>query len=127
MAHLATATRDGRPAVVPVCFVYSGNLIYSTIDEKPKTTTRLLRIRNIAENPYVSFIVDEYSENWRRLRYVILAGTAKVLTRGREHRAAIQSLRRKYRQYRTMRLEERQIIRIKPIRTVVWRSISEKA
>jgi len=127
VAHLATASKGGKLSVVPICFVYSGSLIYSAIDEKPKTTTNLRRIRNITENPHVSFIVDEYREDWKRLRYVILPGTATILLTGREHGTAIQSLRKKYAQYRTMRLEERPIIRIKPIRTIAWRSHREKA
>ncbi|HUK28064.1 MAG TPA: TIGR03668 family PPOX class F420-dependent oxidoreductase [Candidatus Acidoferrales bacterium] len=122
VAHLATASKDCKPSVVPICFVYSRSLIYSAIDEKPKTTANLRRLRNIAENPCVSFITDEYRENWQRLWYVILPGTATILLTGREHRMAIQSLRKKYPQYRTMRLEERPIIRIKPTRTIAWRS-----
>ena len=36
--HLATADAKGRPQVVPVCFVFDGQAIYSVLDAKPKTT-----------------------------------------------------------------------------------------
>jgi len=125
IAHLATSTRNGKPTVVPICFVYSRSLIYSAIDEKPKRTTpnKLRRIRNILENPHVSLVVDEYKEDWQRLRYVILLGTASILSRGKEHGAAISLLRKKYRQYKTMRLKERPIIRIKPLRAIAWKPL----
>ena len=67
-------------------------------------------------------VVDEYREDWRRLRYVILVGSASVLTRGGEYRAAISLLRKKYRQYASMKLEERPIIRVKPLRMIAWKT-----
>ena len=70
------------------------------------------RVRNIAENRRVSLVVDSYSENWQRLRYVIIDGLASMLYTGAEYKRAISLLRRKYRQYRSMRLEERPIIRL---------------
>jgi PPOX class probable F420-dependent enzyme len=124
VGHLATSTRKGKPAIVPICFVYTRGVIYSAIDEKPKRTTptKLRRIRNIIENPQIAVVVDEYRDDWRRLRYVILLGKATILTSGEEHGAAICLLRKKYHQYQAMRLEERPIIRIKPLRTIAWKT-----
>jgi PPOX class probable F420-dependent enzyme len=124
IAHLATSTRKGLPHVVPICFAYDGRVIYSSIDNKPKQVepARMRRVRNITENKSVSLVVDAYSENWERLRYVIIDGDASMLYSGAEHRRAILLLRRKYRQYRSMRLEERPIIRIEPIRSRAWRA-----
>ena len=61
-AHLATADRSGRPLVVTICYVLDGDLLYSAIDAKPKTTRRLRRVRNIEENSRVSLIVDRWDE-----------------------------------------------------------------
>lgn len=123
VGHLATATKEGKPTVVPICFVYSRGVVYSPIDEKPKRTTptKLRRIRNITENPQVSIVVDEYREDWRKLRYVMLLGIARVLTSGEEHNVAISLLRKKYQQYKSMKLEDRPIIRIQPLRTLAWK------
>ncbi|SRR5579884_3154489 len=123
VAHLATASGDGEPHVVPVCFVYDGRAIYSAIDEKPKQRPPrgLRRIRNIEANPRVALVVDEYREDWRRLRYVLVRGTATVLDPGGgEHAGAVRRLRRKYAQYRAMRLEELPVIRITPERIAAW-------
>ena len=125
VGHLASTTRNGKPLVVPICFVYRGTAIYSAIDQKPKRRKPLAlrRVLNIVENPNVCLLVDDYDEDWRKLKYVIVQGTATLLNRGREHSAALLLLRMKYRQYRYMKLENRPIIKIKPVRTIAWRAI----
>lgn len=123
VARLATADRQGRPSVVPICFAVRGRRLYSAIDEKSKRAAprRLKRVRNIAANPHVALVVDAYREDWRRLWYVLVIGTAEVIQPGAaEHAAALRALRRKYRQYRTMRLEERPVLGITPGRIVMW-------
>ena len=46
IAHLSTASPDGRPHIVPFCFVVIGSNLYSIIDDKPKKThTGLRRLR----------------------------------------------------------------------------------
>ena len=122
VGHLATSTRKGKPLVVPICFALGARAIYSAIDQKPKRMKprALRRVRNIVENQNVCLTVDEYGEDWRKLKYVIVQGKATLLTRGREHNAALSLLREKYRQYRTMELESRPIIKIKPLRMITW-------
>lgn len=102
VAHFATAN-DGRPALVPVCFVLIGETFYHAIDAKPKTTDplQLRRVRNIRTNPRAALLIDHYEEDWRRLWFVHVEGRARVLLRGDEQRRAIAALRRKYSQYRT--------------------------
>jgi PPOX class probable F420-dependent enzyme len=123
VARLATADRRGRPHVIPVCFAFDGRAIYSAIDEKPKRVSprALRRIRNIEVNPHVALVVDEYTDDWRRLWYVLVRGTADIIgPGGREHAMAIARLRRKYPQYRTMRLEDLPVLRITPDRILWW-------
>lgn len=61
MARLATAGADGRPRVVPITFVVDGGqMIYTAVDAKPKTTTRLRRLRNISANPRAAVLADHY-------------------------------------------------------------------
>jgi len=123
VGRLATADGQGRPLVVPVCYVVDGARLYSAVDAKPKRTRELRRLRNVAENPQVSLVVDEYDEDWTRLRYVIVEGRADVLTGGDEFARAIDLLTAKYPQYRTLALprEAGALIRIVSERVLAWR------
>jgi PPOX class probable F420-dependent enzyme len=122
IAHLATVDAGRQPLVIPICFAFDGKEFFSPIDEKPKRLAprKLRRLRNIAQNPQVSLVIDRYSEDWRKLAYVLVAGKARVLLAGQKHRRAVRLLRRKYRQYRSMALEERPIIVINPAMVKVW-------
>jgi PPOX class probable F420-dependent enzyme len=121
-AHLATANKSGQPHVIPICFVFDGNDFYSPIDEKPKRTApqKLKRIRNVLKNPQVSLVIDHYEEDWRKLAYILVSGKARVLLSGAKHRKAVKLLRRKYSQYRTMRIDWLPMILIRPKRTTSW-------
>ena len=35
-ATLGTIAEDGRPRLVPICFVLDGDVLFTPIDEKPK-------------------------------------------------------------------------------------------
>ena len=122
VGRLATADTRGRPLVVPVCYALYGARIYSAVDDKPKRTRQLRRLRNIAENPRVSLVVDEYHEDWTRLRYVIVEGRADVLTDGEEFSQAVDRLVTKYPQYRALTLSRNSgvLIRINPERVLAW-------
>ncbi len=120
VACLATADAQGRPHVVPVCFVYLEGRFYSAVDEKPKRITRLRRLRNIAQNPRVALLMHRYREDWRQLAWVLVEGEATVLEGGEEHARAVAALREKYRQYRAMALEPRPVIRVTPERILSW-------
>jgi PPOX class probable F420-dependent enzyme len=122
VAHLATADSTGRPHVIPICFVFDGKNFCSAIDEKPKRTAaqELKRIRNIRENPKVSLVIDHYDEDWRKLAYVLIFGTARIVLSGLKHRNGLRLLRRKYPQYRAMALDQRPMILITPMQIVSW-------
>jgi len=105
VGRLATADAAGRPLVVPVCYAFDGARCYSAVDAKPKSTRNLRRLRNIADNPHVSLVVDVWDEDWSRLRWVIVEGRAEVLTAGAEFARAIDLLVVKYPQYRHLSLD----------------------
>jgi PPOX class probable F420-dependent enzyme len=125
VAHLATADAHGQPHVIPICFVFDGKYFYSPIDEKPKRTApeKLKRVKNIRENAQVALVVDHYDEDWRKLSYVLVSGKARVLLSGASHRKAVTLLRRKYSQYRKMRIDRLPIILIRPTRMTSWGAI----
>jgi PPOX class probable F420-dependent enzyme len=125
VAHLATASRDARPHVVPLCYARDGDTIYFVVDEKPKQAgKRLKRMRNIGENPQVALVVDVYDEDWRRLEYLLIRGRASVVEDSAEFARALELLRTRYPQYKRMRLEfgRNELVRIIPSAVHHWRS-----
>jgi PPOX class probable F420-dependent enzyme len=100
VARLATVNLEGSPRVVPICFVLSRDTFYTAIDRKPKqvSSMRLKRVANIEATGEAALLVDEYSEQWNRLWYVLVSGPARQV-RGAEQARAIRLLRRKYPQY----------------------------
>lgn len=95
VARLATITPDGRPHLVPIVFALDGDVIYTAVDAKPKTTTALQRLANIAAHPQVSLLVDHYADDWTRLWWARADGTARQTDDG----AAIDRLVARYPQY----------------------------
>jgi PPOX class probable F420-dependent enzyme len=80
VARLATADASGRPHVVPVCFCVEGHVIWSAVDEKPKSTRALKRLRNATENPRVALLADHYEDDdWSALWWVRADGVARVV------------------------------------------------
>lgn len=125
VGRLATAGDDLQPAVIPLCYVFNGSHIYSPIDEKPKSVadTSLKRVRNIERNPRVALVIDDYSEDWSNLAYVLITGTAEMISPDEdteEHSRAVGLLREKYPQYRSMNIGERPMIKITPSRIKRW-------
>ncbi|CAA9576700.1 MAG: nitroreductase [uncultured Thermomicrobiales bacterium] len=131
VGHLATVDARNRPSVVPVCFaLLDGDdpAIVSVLDEKPKRVgdRQLARVRNILHQPEVMLVVDRYDEDWSRLVFVQLRGTASLLQPGAErHAVAIGALRHKYPQYRAMAIERREVIIIRDLRATSWRGDGE--
>lgn len=99
VARLATVDPDGRPHLVPITFAISGDVLYTAVDDKPKSTQRLKRLRNVETNPQVTALIDHYSDDWHELWWVRLDGTAEVLGSGEGVGEGDRLLREKYDQY----------------------------
>lgn len=121
VARLATLNPDGSPHLVVVCFAEVDGRFVIPIDEKPKTSTRLARLRNIEHNPRVSLLFDHYDEDWTQLAWLRIDGTAEVVVAGAEMPAALGALRARYSQYGGMALENLPLLRIAPTRATSWR------
>lgn len=100
VARLATVDAQGRPHVVPICFVLHDEVLYSAVDRKPKRTQRLRRLENLRARPDVAVLVDHYERDWERLWWVRLRGTARVVEEEDERDRALALLAEKYPQYR---------------------------
>jgi PPOX class probable F420-dependent enzyme len=103
VVRLATVGADGKPHVVPITFAMDGDTIYFAVDHKPKRTTNLRRLRNIAANPSVAVLADHYEDDWRRLWWVRAEGEARLLDAGAETERAIDLRVTRYPQYRERR------------------------
>lgn len=109
VARLATTDRERRPHLVPITFaLLDERTIVTAVDHKPKRTTRLRRLDNIAANPAVAVLADHYADAWDELWWVRADGTARVVaaatTSGGDDKdlrtRALGALARRYPQYR---------------------------
>jgi PPOX class probable F420-dependent enzyme len=101
VAHLATVGTDGRPHIVPISFALEGDAMYFAVDAKPKRSSDLKRLRNIAANPAVSILADHYEDDWAKLWWVRIDGTARLVTDPAQATRAIDLLASRYQQYRS--------------------------
>src|SRR3954452_15552757 len=102
VARLATVAENGRPPLVPVVFALDGDTLYTAVDDvKPKATTRLRRLANIAANPAVGLLADHYEDDWSALWWVRADGTGRVLDPDDEEAGRARALlAERYPQYR---------------------------
>lgn len=103
VARLATIGANGRPHVVPITFAVDGDTMYFAVDHKPKRTKDLQRLRNIAANPAVSVLVDHYDDDWDRLWWVRVDGSARVASDDADASRGLELLVDRYPQYRQRR------------------------
>jgi PPOX class probable F420-dependent enzyme len=127
VGHLATSDHEGTPHLVPVVFAVMNDAIVFVVDEKPKRThgRALKRMRNIAANPRVAFLVDDYDDDWSRLGYALFQGDAEIIDGpGVDYDQAVAHLRTRYAQYRDMPLEPARnpVVRIHPRRAHRWQA-----
>ena len=100
VARLATVDDRRRPHLVPLVFVLDGETLYSPTDEKPKTSMRLQRVRNLEGNPNATLLADHYDEDWAAVWWARARGRGRVVERGTEEfDRANRLLAGKYPQY----------------------------
>jgi PPOX class probable F420-dependent enzyme len=127
LGHVATTGPDGAPHVMPVCYALDDEAVYFVADAKPKRrpARELTRLRNIRATGRAALVVDDYDEDWTRLRWVLVRGDATIVEDPTLHAAALARLRARYPQYRAMALDdvsEHPIVRIVPRSVRVWRA-----
>lgn len=95
VARLATVDGE-RPHMVPVVFCALDGALYIPVDGKPKSGTRLKRLRNIERNPAVAILIDRYSDDWSELSWTRIDGRAEIVATDDTIRDALET---KYPQY----------------------------
>lgn len=127
VARLATVDEQPAPHLVPVVFAVelettengTAAVIYTAVDGKPKSTSRLQRLTNIIRNPRVSLLVDRYGDDWNQLWWVRADGSATVHDDDATLETARPLLRRKYPQYRDVPIDG-PVIRVTVARWSSW-------
>ena len=114
---LISATGDAAPSARPGA--PATDEIVVAVDHKPKTTRDLKRLRNIAENPRVAFLVDRYDDDWAHLWWVRADGIAAIEHEGAPRAAALDALATRYPQYREHR-PDGPLIRVRVTRWSGW-------
>jgi PPOX class probable F420-dependent enzyme len=72
----------------------------TAVDHKPKRTTRLQRLANVAARPTVTLLADHYDDtDWAALWWVRARGEARVVDGGPSFEQAVEALTARYRQY----------------------------
>jgi PPOX class probable F420-dependent enzyme len=131
VAHLATASPAGHPHLVPIVFAWHSKVLWSPIDGKAKSGTRLTRIKNILANPVASVLLDEYDNNWSRLWWLRVDVMVQVITldnctdeQKTSTNAAISALIKKYPQYKDIPVltEPATIIAMAPKSFTSWQA-----
>ena len=113
--------------MVPVVFAFDGSHFFIPVDKKRKTTKpeKLRRIKNIQDNPNVALLIDEYSEDWTKLAFVMMQGKASILRTKIQGdiqlEQAYNKLTKKYPQYQKIGIGE-MCIMITPEKVVSWRN-----
>lgn len=123
VARMATSDQYARPHVVPIVFVYEHPYLYTPIDSKPKKVgdwRHLRRVQNVVTNGRASVVIDVWDEDWSKLRYVLLEGTADVLESGDERDRAVALLEAKYPQYARLPLGDAPVIKVTVERRLDW-------
>ena len=125
-ATLGTIAEDGRPRLVPICFVLDGDAAVHAdrreAEAGRRTRARLARVRDIERaTPRSTVLVDRWDEDWTRPGLAPDRRSREPWPRIPPNApAAIAALRAKYPQYAGHDLEHRPLIRIAIERVRSW-------
>jgi PPOX class probable F420-dependent enzyme len=116
-AVMTTMSAEGTAHSVPVVFVVLDNEILSPIDHKPKLGQKLARVRNLERDDRVTLLADRWDEEWTRLGWLMVQGTAVV-----DENASLDDMRALNSRYPQYEPDERHdaLIRIRPHRLLWW-------
>jgi PPOX class probable F420-dependent enzyme len=94
LAHLAYLDDRDRPRVLPVTFAVADGDIWTAIDQKPKRkpVDQIARVRYLRRRPEAALCADHYADDWSRLAWVQVIGSAEVFESGGSDRPAEQAL-----------------------------------
>lgn len=112
VCRLATLTPDGRPHLVPICYIYHKDNFYMVTD------LCTAKLRNIKNNPEVAVLIDTYKPN----KAILMWGKASILTEGEEFKEVSELFFKKFYWARRDRWDEGEaaVIKVEPYRKITW-------
>jgi len=112
LCRLATASKEGRPHVVPVIYALDREDIVVAIDYGTK------KLGNLRQNRQVALVVDEFRPN----KGLMIEGDCEILERGKEYLSLLQILFDRFEYYRKNPWGEGEspILRIRPVKASMW-------
>jgi nitroimidazol reductase NimA-like FMN-containing flavoprotein (pyridoxamine 5'-phosphate oxidase superfamily) len=111
VCRLATVRPDGDPHIIPVCPVFDGEATLYVDLAPGSATARAIRAR-----PRVTVLIDDYYDDWSKLRKVILRCDAMEVN-GAERDAAWERIRAKFPQYAAIDWKPRMTV---ALRITAW-------
>ncbi len=101
VCRIATVRPSGEPHVIPVCPVFDGEAtVYVDVGKRSAAA------EGFRSSGRVTVLLDEYDEDWSRLKAVLLRCRAEEAT-GEEQERAWEMVRRKFPQYKDVDWEPR--------------------
>jgi nitroimidazol reductase NimA-like FMN-containing flavoprotein (pyridoxamine 5'-phosphate oxidase superfamily) len=112
LCRLATASKEGRPHVVPVIYAMDDQDIIIAVDYGTK------KLKNLRENKEVALVVDEYRPN----HAIMVEGQCEILERGKEYLRLLQVLYDRFEYYRKNPWKEGEspILKVHARKAVFW-------
>ena len=106
---LATSTLNGKPNTHPLAYVNIGATTYFSTSKESR------KIKNIKENPNVSFSIYDSTEHLDEVRSVQIEGEATVVTNEKESEEILELLHNKFPFMKEMQLQvDSVIVKITP-------------
>ena len=112
LCRMATASKEGRPHVVPVIYALDGEDVIVAVDYGTK------KLANLRQNSKVALVVDEF----KPIRGLMIEGDCEILERGKEYLGLLQILFDRFEYYRENPWGEGEspILRIRPTKASMW-------
>ena len=114
VARLASNGTGGAPHAVPVCPVLDGSSVIVCLERGSA------KHRNVAADPRVALVFDDYREDWDANAGVLVRGRARFLE-GEEWDRARRLLYEKFAQYEPLApIEDDPIVAVEPEHVTSW-------
>jgi PPOX class probable F420-dependent enzyme len=131
VGRLGTFDQSNRAHLVPIVYASVGNNLFFVVDNKKKRGDTLKRIRNISYTGKATLLVDNYSENWVALSYLMIFCKAAIIgpdERMNEKMAAAKSLKKKYIQYQKggyfpKNIHQAIFVKLEPQKAIYWQNL----
>jgi nitroimidazol reductase NimA-like FMN-containing flavoprotein (pyridoxamine 5'-phosphate oxidase superfamily) len=119
VCRIATARANGHPHAIPVCPAFDGEATLYVDLTRHGASAKALR-----ENPRVAVLIDEYDDDWSKLKAVILHCTAEEIE-GKELRGAWELFHEKFPQGAAIGWSARLTMALRINRWTEWGIVAE--